>query len=453
MTLSIRKVVIVCGPADFELLAITTPRIVEAVAAHDYELIVADDAVARARPLAHPRFDVFGLSELPSWPQIAAAVTALATAACPAADGMPLRLAKLAALTRLRPDDIGLLWEANTLPLKPLVFATGTGQPACYRSATTDPRHAAAISGLTGLTRTDPRGHAANSLPVRGRWLHEIWRTLETQTGKPWWQAVIDQVVALASPAVFNEYEYLGTCIAALFPGQLADLPGRWFRYGNALYGSPVNLTDDLASRLAADVDYVSFEHDDTVPFRGLQIGTGPQRLEKTIFENRMLNSDIEPFFTTDITLDITRTPWYIRANSLEQVTCNSVIEHIDDVVGLFREIDRCLLPGGLIVFAVPFIGSYNHGTDITHKRGFTFDAFNFLVNDRSNYFYRFPDRRPFDYRCVMFWRENVVEGKLVHERFDQIPARADTGPWVERVLRHEIPGSFGYIFQKAGAK
>jgi SAM-dependent methyltransferase len=194
---------------------------------------------------------------------------------------------------------------------------------------------------------------------------------------------------------------------------------------------------------LNIEINSIKTEH-----YRGLHIGCANTRIETTFLGNPMLNSDIEMFAETDMLLDVTK-PWPFPNAQFEQVVANNIFEHISDLIGVAYEMDRCLQPGGLLNIEVPFIGSYNHGTDVTHKRGLTFDSFNFLLADSRNYLYRVDKSRPFNYKLIRFFRENIIDGKLVHEWFDVVPPRGTYTDWLEKVARFEVPGTFGYIWQK----
>lgn len=55
-----------------------------------------------------------------------------------------------------------------------------------------------------------------------------------------------------------------------------------------------------------------------------------------------------------DLCGDITSLP--IRSNSFQQVICAEVLEHIFEVERAIQEIERILMPGGLVLITVPFL-------------------------------------------------------------------------------------------------
>ena len=76
------------------------------------------------------------------------------------------------------------------------------------------------------------------------------------------------------------------------------------------------------------------------------------------------------------------------KSNSTKVIVLKSVLEHINNREQLISECYRVLKMGGLFYVRVPYIRSWTVGADLTHKLGFTFDAFErlsgFKIIDRD---------------------------------------------------------------------
>ncbi len=60
--------------------------------------------------------------------------------------------------------------------------------------------------------------------------------------------------------------------------------------------------------------------------------------------------------------------PWPLQSGSFDGVLCTQVVEHARDLDNLLSEIDRVLVPGGLLLLTVPF--AYNeHGAPDDYRR------------------------------------------------------------------------------------
>jgi SAM-dependent methyltransferase len=68
-----------------------------------------------------------------------------------------------------------------------------------------------------------------------------------------------------------------------------------------------------------------------------------------------------------------------LPSNTIDAILAIDVIEHLDDVLFIMNEMHRVLKPDGLATIQVPQAGTYNHYTDITHRRGFTKDSFDYF--------------------------------------------------------------------------
>ncbi len=78
-----------------------------------------------------------------------------------------------------------------------------------------------------------------------------------------------------------------------------------------------------------------------------------------------------------DIVHELNDFPWPIKNNVFDEIHCNHVLEHIDDVVRTMQEIYRISKNQAKIHIKVPHAScSKTVWTDPTHKRGFTCRTF-----------------------------------------------------------------------------
>lgn len=162
---------------------------------------------------------------------------------------------KLSALERLAPGLRAVLWDADTLPLRPLQLFDTVGDPVFYAGSEQHSPYFRVIESLLGIGRQVDRSFIAQNLPVPTSWSSELFETLG---GHGVWQ---DRIVTAIDPTQgsgFSEYETLGNFFAARWPDQIRWQPGSWTRSGYARFGSPAQapwLTED-----AAGPDFAAFE-------------------------------------------------------------------------------------------------------------------------------------------------------------------------------------------------
>ena len=84
-----------------------------------------------------------------------------------------------------------------------------------------------------------------------------------------------------------------------------------------------------------------------------LNLGSGTNRLHPEV-----INVDIFGFKNVDVVADITDTPF--KDDTVDVVICDSVMEHISDTAGAFREISRIVKPGGIFILTSLFMYPYH---------------------------------------------------------------------------------------------
>jgi predicted SAM-dependent methyltransferase len=93
-----------------------------------------------------------------------------------------------------------------------------------------------------------------------------------------------------------------------------------------------------------------------------------------------------------DLLHDLTKR-FTFKDNSIDEILCINVMEHIPNPINLLREINRVLKPGGKSVFRVPLANTFTAYCDITHVNHFT--PFSFL-HEQIYYEYHFRKKRIF---------------------------------------------------------
>ena len=170
------------------------------------------------------------------------------------------QLIKLEALRRHADLSRLVVWDADTVPLRPLELFTDTGEPVFYRGQENHGPYFDAITKLLGLDKDSDFSFVAQCMPLKGAWAKEFFADVETRHGSAWWEPIID-VIHPTKGSTFSEYETLGTFFHKRFGPLHFQQNRNWSRKGYFLVSSPSKLRRArTAARLAKDVDYVAFE-------------------------------------------------------------------------------------------------------------------------------------------------------------------------------------------------
>ena len=127
------------------------------------------------------------------------------------------------------------------------------------------------------------------------------------------------------------------------------------------------------------------------------------------------MNLDKHPLPGVDIVHDLTDLPLPFENESVDEVLCRHVLEHID-YIPVLRDIHRILTPGGRLCIYVPHFTSSAMYDDPTHRHFFSAATFGFFTQQAGRDYYfdfafsriaslkiRFARRR-------LFFYNNLVE-------------------------------------------
>ena len=446
------KIVSVCCKKDLKTWKISSRNIVRFIESSEYFVIVPDlevDDFKQASPEIYqvlPESNVIGTYDLNYFKSIIPEVFS-------ARAGWYLQqFIKIEFLRKLNNENC-LIWDADTVPLKKINFIDLNGNFLFFKGIDKPKFHQPyfdLIKELLGMDRLHEESFISQCFPVNSIWVQEFCAEIQERNNTNFWiDAVMSKINHSKGISGFSEYESLGVFISNKYNHKFSfKYQGYFTRNGTALIGSPENLDKFEWFDLRYHYDFVGFEEYEKIKIKGINLGCGNDRKIETFKGNRFLNVDLENYEAVDMIMDVEK-KWPFPDLYFEHIAANNIIEHVNNVLSIFTEINRCLEVGGIIDIEVPFIGSYNHGTDITHKRGLTFASFNFLFSDSRNYLFREKELYRYNYRLVHFFRENIQADKLIREYFNEIPPRGTYIEWIDKVSRHEIPGTFGFTFQK----
>lgn len=99
-----------------------------------------------------------------------------------------------------------------------------------------------------------------------------------------------------------------------------------------------------------------------------LDLGSGQNTREGFTGVDIMKGADVE--------LDLYKTPWPWKDNSVESINCSHFIEHVPSLIDFMNECHRILKPGGQMVVIAPYYSSVRCWQDPTHKNAISENSF-----------------------------------------------------------------------------
>lgn len=172
---------------------------------------------------------------------------------------------KIAAVLQNDVSSTVLIWDADTVPLKPLEFTDSQGHLIYYQDEEYRRSYFDFIELSFGLKRTQAFSFIAQSFITKVSWVRELLDALENSTQISWIDGILFHLNP-AEPAGFSEFETLGTWNWHHHRDEIVISNRPWYRNGLSLVGSPLKLSTAVWNGLANSYDFISFEVWDKKP-------------------------------------------------------------------------------------------------------------------------------------------------------------------------------------------
>src|SRR3990167_1440672 len=94
------------------------------------------------------------------------------------------------------------------------------------------------------------------------------------------------------------------------------------------------------------------------------------------------VNADIVKLPGVDIVHDFNKFPYPYKNNEFDLIYTSHVLEHLDDLVKVMKELKRILKKGGKIIIRVPHFSCGVSYRDPTHRRLFSYFTFEYFTDE-----------------------------------------------------------------------
>lgn len=158
------------------------------------------------------------------------------------------------ALSKYAKDEY-LIWDSDTIPLRPLSFKRGS-QPLFTLKEENHKPYFDTITKLFGLNKSCEKSFIAEHMLIETVIMKEIIKRIE-QDGKCWFETILDAIDS-NEPYAFSEFETYGTFVTSYYQGKYGYQELSTLRDAGLLYGRCV--TDKELKKLSEKYDTASFE-------------------------------------------------------------------------------------------------------------------------------------------------------------------------------------------------
>ena len=259
----IDEVISVCSIKDIDVWTVAAKHIVQFISAKKYTVIVPDAQVQMFAAVTKAPYQVKPESLFVG--NLKEKIAQTLTPENQDRVGWYLQqFVKISAVLTHDDQDLVLIWDADTVPLRKLEFINSSGKFIYYKGDEHRKSYFDFIERALGLKRTQKFSVIAQSLILKVSWARELTNALAQNAQLPWIDAVLS-FLDKAEPAGFAEFETLGTWIWNHHHDEILISDRSWYRNGLSLVGNPLKLSKSVWSGLAQSYDFVSFEMWDRV--------------------------------------------------------------------------------------------------------------------------------------------------------------------------------------------
>jgi hypothetical protein len=254
----IDQIICVCCARDAPVWKIASMYITKNIDSVQYKVIVPDNEVELFKKISSKPFEVLGESVYTK--RFANEIKKRLLNKISSQFGWYLQqFIKLAAVAGCKSDEVVLIWDADTVPLKKLVFINEQGRLNYYQGTEHHQPYFETIERLLGLSKKVNFSFIAQCFAIKAEWIQELFDDIEKKHGQSWELALLD-AINFEEGNSFSEYETLGTFVSEYHASEINYIQSEWLRLGNSTIGHPAFLSPDLIDKKLYQYDFVSFE-------------------------------------------------------------------------------------------------------------------------------------------------------------------------------------------------
>jgi len=250
----LNKVISVCNRSDSDVFKISARYIRKYISAKKFVVIVPEKDLDYFYSL---KIDEFNIESEEKYPHI---YKLLKKKKLGLRFGWYLQqFIKMAELDDGNVNDINLIWDADTIPLRKIEFEKN-GKLYFFQGKEYNLPYFKLIKSLIGSEKLISTSFIAQCLPYKVKWFRNFKKEIEKKNYGNWFEEIIN-LIDLNENSGFSEYETLGTYAVRNFKNEMviSNNTDEWYRYGNSLIDSPKNI-HKYHNRLKTRYKFISFE-------------------------------------------------------------------------------------------------------------------------------------------------------------------------------------------------
>lgn len=165
---------------------------------------------------------------------------------------------KIAALKNIKKDNINIIWDADTIPLKKIIFLKSKKVLFYKGDNYLHKPYFDLIKKTFPLEKKTNQSFISQNMPCKGQWINAFFNYF-IKTHKVSWEIFFINNINFKEQSGFSEYETLGNFFYEKFGKYIKFLENNWLRRGYLEINS-LKKFYFVKDRLSKKYDYIAFE-------------------------------------------------------------------------------------------------------------------------------------------------------------------------------------------------
>jgi hypothetical protein len=261
--MKLNTVVSVSTIKDIEIWKIASPKIIELIEANNYQLFVPENHVNKFKKCSPSEYQIISEIELMNGLSLSNVSRLLPETLRFKSGWYYQQILKIQGVRYPSMNQINLIWDADTIPLKKLSFQQEDKilfYKAYYSSEQRNHKpYFETLKKIIDLDRQTDESFIAQCFPAPPLWVENFIKTIEEKSSKPWVETICGNLRG-DSICEFSEYETLGNFFISRYTDRVSFLDRPWYRDGAMGFKGALEITDLALEKLSNDYDFVAFE-------------------------------------------------------------------------------------------------------------------------------------------------------------------------------------------------
>lgn len=255
----IHTLISVCAKSDLDIWRQASRAIVKNIDAEVYVVIVPSSDIEYFKNHSHPLFHVVDENSLDPCINYQEIKNLLPSHLKFMTGWYLQQILKIKFLSNLPTGSVGLIWDADTIPLRKLNFINKDGSLNFYISSECHEEYYINNINIANVNKKSKFSFISQCMPYYADDVRALIIEIEFKHKMPWHRSIISSLVG-DGLNLFSEYELLGNYLLTIRPSIVNALNKKWSRDGLQYFKALTKLNPNSFRSLSFRYDFIAIE-------------------------------------------------------------------------------------------------------------------------------------------------------------------------------------------------